>query len=129
MCVVFDSSAQVDGVSLNDVFLSGPDLNNSLLGVLFRFRKEPVALSANILQMFYSFSLQERDRDVLHFLWFHDNNLNNNIDFCMRGHFHAIFGLRKAARDVENMFGSDVRLFIERECYVDDTLKFLHQTP
>ena len=32
-------------VSLNDVLLTGPDLNNTLLGVLMRFRKEPVAIT------------------------------------------------------------------------------------
>lgn len=125
--VVFNSSAQV-----NDVLLSGPDLNNSLLGVLLRFCKEPVALTADIQQMFYSFTVQENDRDVLRFLWFHDNNLNNEVvDFRMRVHVFgnspslavAIFDLRKAARDVENKYGSDVRQFIEREFYVDDALK------
>ncbi|CAL9684350.1 unnamed protein product [Knipowitschia caucasica] len=34
--IVFDSSAQHNGVSLNDVLLTGPNLNNSLLGVLMR---------------------------------------------------------------------------------------------
>lgn len=37
--VVFDSSAEYERVSLNKVLLSGPDLNNTLLGVLLRFRK------------------------------------------------------------------------------------------
>lgn len=44
--VVFDSSARHEGVSLNDVLLSGPDLNNTLLGVLMRFRKELIAITA-----------------------------------------------------------------------------------
>ncbi|KAI3354716.1 hypothetical protein L3Q82_004500, partial [Scortum barcoo] len=46
--VVFDSSEQFDEVSLNDVLLKEPDLNNTLLGVLLRFRKELVAITADI---------------------------------------------------------------------------------
>ncbi len=38
--VVFDSSCQYNEVSLNDVLLKGPDLNNGLLGALLLFRKE-----------------------------------------------------------------------------------------
>ncbi len=48
ICVVFDSSASYEGVSLNDILLTGPDLNNSLLGVLMRFRKDQVAITADI---------------------------------------------------------------------------------
>lgn len=52
--VVFDSSAQFEGVSLNDVLLKGPDLNNTLLGVLLRFRKEPVTITTDIEHIFHS---------------------------------------------------------------------------
>ena len=36
--VVFDCAANFLGVSLNDMLLQGPDLNNNLIGVLMRFR-------------------------------------------------------------------------------------------
>lgn len=81
--------------------------------------------------MFFSFSVQERDRDVLCFLWFLDNNFNNDIvDFHMKVQVFgnspspavAIFGLRKAAWDVENKFGSDVWQFMKREFYMDGAL-------
>lgn len=48
--LVFDSSAKYMDLSLNKVLMSGPDLNNSLLGVLMRFRREPVAVSSDIQQ-------------------------------------------------------------------------------
>lgn len=74
--VVFDSSAEYEGVSLNKVLLSGPDLNNSLLGVLLRFRKEPIAFTADIQQMFYCFVVHEDHRDYLRSLWYEDNDLS-----------------------------------------------------
>lgn len=130
--VVFDSSAQFDGVSLNDVLLSGPDLNNSLLGVLMRFRKDPVAVTADIQQMFHCFLVREDCRDFLHFLWHRDNDLSKEVvDFRMRVHVFgnspspavATYGLRRVAREEEREYDSEVRRFVERDFYVDDALK------
>jgi len=85
--VLFDSSARFEGVSLNELLLQWPNLNNGLLGVLLRFRKEMVAITVDIRQMFYCFLVLEEHRDVLHFLWFKDNNPENEVvDYQMRVH-------------------------------------------
>ncbi|XP_076879123.1 uncharacterized protein LOC143527737 [Brachyhypopomus gauderio] len=130
--VVFDSSAPFEGVSLNDVLLTGPDLNNSLLGVLLRFRKEPVAVTADIQHMFHCFVVREDHRDYLRFLWYRNNDPRNDIiEYRMRVHVFgnspspavAIYGLRRAAKQGEAEFGSDTRQYVERHFYVDDGLK------
>lgn len=54
MCV-FDSSANFEGVSLNDVLLTELDLVNCWLGVLVLFRQKPIAIIADLEQMFYCF--------------------------------------------------------------------------
>ena len=46
--VVFDCSATYQGISLNTELLQGPDLTNSLVGVIMRFRKEPIGFMADI---------------------------------------------------------------------------------
>ena len=51
--VVFDCSARYRGSSLNDILIQGPDLTNSLVGVLTRFRQEDIALMADIEGMFH----------------------------------------------------------------------------
>ena len=61
--VVFDSSVQFRGSSLNYVLLTGPDLTNSLLGVLLRFRQEPVAVVADVQHMFYCFYVNREHRN------------------------------------------------------------------
>lgn len=129
--VVFDSSAKHENISLNDVLLRGPDMNNSLLGVLMRFRKEPVAVTADIQQMFYCFIVQEDHRDFLRFLWFEDNDPSKRItEYRMKVHVFgntpspavAIYSLRRAALHGEKEHGAEAKQFIMRNFYVDDGL-------
>lgn len=53
--VVFVSSICHEGVSLNDNLITGYNLNNNLIGVLLCFRQEPIAVMADIQQMFHCF--------------------------------------------------------------------------
>lgn len=46
--VVFDSRAKSQGVSLNDMLLTGPNMNKSLFGVLVCFRIESVAVTEDM---------------------------------------------------------------------------------
>ncbi len=132
--VVFDSSARHQGVSLNDVLLTGPNVNNSLLGVLLRFKRERVAVMADIQQMFHSFVVAKEHRNYLRFLWYDDNDLNNEVlEYQMRVHVFgnspspavAIYGLRRAALTGEQDYGPEARHFVERNFYVDDGLTSL----
>ncbi|XP_061920209.1 uncharacterized protein LOC133660654 [Entelurus aequoreus] len=132
--VVFDSSAKYKNVSLNDVLLTGPDLNNSLLGVLIRFRKEAVAFTADIEQMFYCFNVREQDRNYLRFLWFRDNDISKDIvEYRMRVHVFgnspspavAIYGLHQSVLRNQPDCDPDVKQFVTHDFYVDDGLKSL----
>ena len=66
---VFDASAEFKGESLKKHLLQGPDLTNSLTGVLCRFRKEPVAFICDIEGMFHQVNVNDEHRNLLRFLW------------------------------------------------------------
>ena len=53
--VVFDSSSKYGGISLNDLLLKGPDLTNSLIGVLLRFRKSKLHWPVTFNKCFTTF--------------------------------------------------------------------------
>ena len=72
--VVFDCSAQFEGESLNKHLLQGPHLTNNLMGVLCRFRREPVRLMCDIEAMFHQVKVPEECRDLLRFLWWGDGD-------------------------------------------------------
>ena len=132
--VVFDCSARFQETALNDHLLQGPDLTNTLIGVLCRFRKEPVAFMCNIEQMFHQFRVNTEDRNYLRFLWWQDGNYwNDPIEMRMCVHLFgaasspgcANFGLKQVANDNEAEFGGSVAGFLRRDFYVDDGLKSL----
>ncbi|XP_048749330.2 uncharacterized protein LOC125661393 [Ostrea edulis] len=125
--VVFDSSAVFRGTSLNDVLMKGPDLTNNLLGVLLRFRKEAIALTADVEHMFYNFKVDETHRNYLRFVWHENNDISQPLmDYRMTVHVFgnspspsvATFCLRKSVENAD----SDVRDFVCKNFYVDDGL-------
>lgn len=67
--VLFDCGATFKGTSLNSHLLQGPNLTGALLGVLTRFRQEPVALMGDIQQMFFQVQITDMDKDLLRSLW------------------------------------------------------------
>lgn len=67
--IVLDAAARTHGICLNDCLLTGPDLLQSLPGVLMRFRQREIAVTADIQEMFLRISIRKEDRDALRFLW------------------------------------------------------------
>ena len=69
---VCHAAAKYQGVALNDKLLSGPDLLQSLIGIIFRFREHQIALSADIEAMFLQFAVPSDENRCLQFLWRED---------------------------------------------------------
>jgi len=124
--VVMDASAKFNGISLNNMLLTGPDHMNSLVGILLRFRKKPVAITSDIQKMFYNFLVEPQHRDYLRFLWI-DENMENIKDYRMNVHLFgatsspgvATFGLRRLAEDYSSI-STKAAEFLKRDFYVDD---------
>ena len=130
--VVFDCSAKFAGTSLNEQLLQGPDLTNSLVGVLTRFRQEPVAFMGDIEAMFYQVLVPAEQRDFLRFFWWPNGDMNGTlVEYRMTVHpFGAVsspscsnYALRKTASENEADVGTAAAETMRRNFYVDDCLK------
>ena len=68
--IVMDAAAAPKNETpLNAHVHKGPKLINELVEVLLRFRKDRVAVIADIEKMFHNISMPEQDRDYHRFLW------------------------------------------------------------
>ena len=130
--VVFDCAASYQGVSLNSELLQGPDLTNSLVGVLSRFRQEPVAMIADVEAMYYQVRVPEDDTDLLRFLWWPAGDLSQNIaEYKMAVHLFgatsspscANYALRRTAEENRSKSSPDAVDTVLKNFYVDDCLK------
>ena len=89
--VVFDCSVEFKAETLNRHLLQGPDVTNNLVGVLFRFRQEPVAFMCDIESMFHQVGVAEEYRDLLRFLWWEDGDTSKDpLEFRMTVHLFDI---------------------------------------
>jgi hypothetical protein len=129
--VVFDGAAQYNGQSINDSLYQGPDLVNNLAGILMRFRKHEVAVTADIQAMFHQVLVPAQDQSALRFLWWENGDLNRPpIDYCMTRHVFglrsspscAALALRQTAADNRASFPGNAADAVERNIYVDDLL-------
>ena len=127
---VLDAAAKYDGKSLNDYLITGPDLLNNLVGILLRFRKNPVALVADIEAMYHQVHLTEEDSDAVRFIWKEDFNQRPEV-LKMLVHFLgakdspciASFALKKTALDNKEDFQTCTVEAVLRDFYMDDLIK------
>ncbi|XP_058816775.1 uncharacterized protein LOC131680070 [Topomyia yanbarensis] len=70
--IVWDAAAKTNGVSLNSMLLTGPDLLTPLDYVLFRFREFRVGLSGDVKEMYLQMAMSKKDQHCLRVLWCDD---------------------------------------------------------
>ena len=134
--VVFDCAAKFKG-TLNDQLLQGPDLTNGLLGVIIRFRREPVAMVADVEGMFHQVQVAPDDSNALRFLWWPNDDLSKEpVDYQMLAHLFgatsspscASFCLKKTASDNQGEFDKETITTVDRNFYVVNCLKSVPTT-
>ncbi|XP_065185823.1 uncharacterized protein LOC135816555 [Sycon ciliatum] len=130
--VVFDGSAKVHGECINDLMHTGPKLQSDLVKVLLRFCHQPIALAADISEMFLQVELRETDRKYHRFMW--SESPQDPVvffEFC-----RVVFGMRASpylagralkatAEKFSSEAGAEVAKAIDDNFYVDDLLMSL----
>jgi hypothetical protein len=128
--VVFDCSAEYGGTSLNKELLQGPDMLNSLFGVLVRFREERIAFMADVEAMFHQVRVPEKDVNFLRFLWWPEGDEDREpVEYRVRVHLFgatsspscANFALKRTAE--EHGVSALAIECVKNNFYVDDCLK------
>ena len=115
--VVFDCSAEYNGVSLNKKLMSGPGLSNQIISTLVKFIKDFVVVIADIEAMFYQVFVADQLRNLLSFLWWETRGISEQPQhYHMNVHVfgrtsspsYSNYALRRTARDYEQKYGKEV---------------------
>ena len=131
--VVFNASSRTTtGISLNDTQLVGPFIQDSLLNILFRFRRYQVALTADVEKMFRQIRVAKQHQDWQKILWRHSagDQLQTyrltTITYGMAcSPYNAVRTLVQCASDNSHLAGiraEQIQQVILDSFYVDDFL-------
>ena len=127
--IVFNSSASYNGHILNEYWAKGPDVLNSLFGVLIRFCENPVAFIGDVFKMFNAIKLSFLDQHTHRFVWRGmDENRKPDHYALTAVPFGdkpsgsiAILAMKKTAELNKYKF-PDAYEIIDRDSYVDDII-------
>ena len=131
--IVFNSSSVYQGHKLNDYWLKGPDMLNSLFGVVLRFRQNQVAISGDISKMYHRILIPLHDQHVHRFLWREiqtdrtpDTYVKTVLMFGDKpAPAMAQIALRKTAEEGESLHPSATKT-LKNNSYMDDILDSVH---
>lgn len=102
--------------SQNDYVNQGPDLANTLVGILLRFREGAIAFMTDIEAMLHQVKVMPDSRDVLRFLWFQgDDTRRPSLTYRMTYLFGEVwspsctnYALQQVTREFEEEYPHSV---------------------
>ncbi|XP_075255010.1 uncharacterized protein LOC142346831 [Convolutriloba macropyga] len=125
---VLNGASKFQGVSLNKVLLTGPDLLQNLIHMLIRFRQQQIAVSADIEEMFLQVGVLPSNQPALRFLWREGPSKTVEVYQYTRHIFSANdlptcanYALKRTARDHEKEY-PDAAKAVHEKFYMDDDL-------
>ncbi|XP_071580876.1 uncharacterized protein [Temnothorax nylanderi] len=125
--VVFDASAKTsNGVSLNDILMTGPTIQNKLFSHLIRFRVYVVVITADIEKMYRQVLVHKDDRRYQKILWRRDGEIktlqSNTLTFGNTASpFLAIRAVVQLAEDEGQAYPRAAEV-LKEHMYVDNVL-------
>ncbi|KAK9675153.1 Protein of unknown function (DUF1759) [Popillia japonica] len=127
--VVFDGSCKFNkGLSLNDVQLTGPTIQDELFALLARFRTYAFVVTADVEKMYRQVWIHETDRKYQQILWRENPNqelqcyqLNTVTYGTTSAPYLAIRSLYQLGLDYQEIYPREANI-IKHDFYVDDLL-------
>ncbi|XP_058810347.1 uncharacterized protein LOC131675396 [Phymastichus coffea] len=122
---VFDASAKTsNGISLNDVLMPGPTIQDTIFKQILRFRTHQYVVTADIEKMYRQILVHPDDRKYQKILWYIQGRIRtfilNTVTFgTSTAPFLAIRTLHQLARDEAKDFPHVSKLLL-RDFYFDD---------
>ncbi|XP_028031094.1 uncharacterized protein LOC114243702, partial [Bombyx mandarina] len=140
--VVFDGSAPTSsGYSVNDLFLVGPNIQDSLFSILIRARQYKYLLTGDVEKMYRQVLINKEDRDLQLILWREDENSPiktlqlNTITYGMAS--SSYLSTRCLWQLGEDCSDPLIKQIIQHDFYIDDlitgtddesSLRHIHET-
>lgn len=125
--VVFDASARTtSGISVNDLQVVGPTVQDSLFNILIRFRLYKYIVSGDVEKMYRQVTLRESDRNLQLILWRDNENeeiRTLQLNTVTYGFASASFLSTRCLWQLgEECSDPKIKTIIQKDMYCDDLL-------